>query len=103
MTGKGSGRPIGSVSFLPDIASGGRRDTNGLVSASDAVSSTLILSRFVNELQAKLAPVILDFGPAIGANVKFLGEQFGGFKYLLRTYWQIFRFHRSLAVRTNPR
>jgi hypothetical protein len=80
MTGKGSGRPIGSVSFLPDIASGGRVDTNGLVSASDAVSSTLILSRFVNQLQAKLAPVILDFGPAIGANVTFLGEQFGGVK-----------------------
>ena len=80
MTGKGSGRPIDSVSFLPDIASGRRVDTNGLVSASDAVSSTLILSRFVNELQAKLAPVILDFGPAIGANVTFLGEQFGGFK-----------------------
>jgi hypothetical protein len=80
MTGKGSGRPIGSVSFLPETASKERFEAKGLVSTSDAVSSTLILSRFVNGLQAKVAPVILDFGPAIGANVTFLGEQFGGCK-----------------------
>lgn len=80
MAGKASDRPIGSVSFRPKITSGGRFEAKGLVSASDAVSSTLILSRFVNKLQAKVAPVILDFGPAIGANVTFLGEQFGGCK-----------------------
>ena len=37
--------------------------------------TTYVLSDFVTEVGARIAPVIVDLGPAIGANVAFLGQE----------------------------
>ena len=43
----------------------------------DPVFATQALARFVAALKSRPAPVIVDLGPAVGANVTFLGEQLG--------------------------
>ena len=45
--------------------------------ARGAVHTTLALAPFVAALHARSGPFIIDLGPAIGANVTFLGEQLG--------------------------
>ncbi|HXT69905.1 MAG TPA: hypothetical protein VN700_09125 [Vicinamibacterales bacterium] len=37
--------------------------------------ATVVLQRFLTALAPRQAPVLLDLGPAVGANVSFLGEQ----------------------------
>ena len=39
--------------------------------------STRALSKFIHALSGRTAPVVVDLGPAVGANVTFLGEQLG--------------------------
>jgi hypothetical protein len=38
-------------------------------------ATTVVLPRFLNAVAPRPAPVVLDLGPAIGANVTFLGER----------------------------
>ncbi len=44
---------------------------------SDGVFLTRALSKFVAALEAVDAPVVVDLGPAVGANVTFLGDRLG--------------------------
>ena len=50
-------------------------ETSGPAEAS--FRATHVLSDFVSELRARTAPVVVDLGPAIGANVTFLGDEIG--------------------------
>jgi hypothetical protein len=43
----------------------------------EAVVSSKALPKFIGALQQKDAPVLVDFGPVIGTNVGFFGEQLG--------------------------
>ena len=41
------------------------------------VFQTRVLSRFLAPLRERMAPVVVDLGAAVGANVTFLGDQLG--------------------------
>lgn len=41
----------------------------------DIFRTTYVLSDFVTEVRVRTAPVVVDLGPAIGANVSFLGQE----------------------------
>lgn len=43
----------------------------------EAVAPTRAFPKFLNALSQRDAPVIVDFGPVIGANVSFFGERLG--------------------------
>ena len=42
---------------------------------SEATLTSVVLPRFLGAVAPRTAPVILDLGPAVGANVSFLGER----------------------------
>ena len=44
---------------------------------SEGVFSTRALSKFVAALEARVAPIVVDLGPAVGPNVTFLGDRLG--------------------------
>jgi hypothetical protein len=43
----------------------------------EATATSVVLPRFLGALSQRTAPVLLDLGPAVGANVTFLGERLG--------------------------
>ena len=43
---------------------------------TDIVRTTYVLPDFLSELRARVAPVVIDLGPAKGKNVSFLAEEF---------------------------
>jgi len=48
-----------------------------IIPVHDQVFSTKALCDFLLVLRKRLAPVVVDLGPAVGSNVSFLGEQLG--------------------------
>ena len=66
MTRDFSARDVGRLSPTAKVAA-----------VRGTVHATLALGRFVAALQSRTAPLIVDLGPAIGANVPFLGEHLG--------------------------
>ncbi len=59
----------------PEHASGG---TDGSApKGSDAIVPSKALPKFVGALAARESPVLVDFGPVLGSNVAFFGEQLG--------------------------
>jgi predicted SAM-dependent methyltransferase len=44
---------------------------------SDAIVPSKALPKFIGALAARESPVLVDFGPVIGSNVAFFGEQLG--------------------------
>lgn len=76
----------GTVQVVDELVSGfGTRDTfpdlapNAEItrSAGSAVFRTRALRNFLNSLRDRGAPVLLDLGSAVGANVTFLGKYLG--------------------------
>ena len=76
----------GPVHAISELVSrfGPRRAPSDLTSdaettdaAGDAVFPTRALRSFLASLRGRGAPVLLDLGPVVGANVMFLGEQLG--------------------------
>lgn len=57
-----------------DHGAGGAPDGTTLV---DAVVPSKALPKFVGALSARESPILVDFGPVIGPNVAFFGEQLG--------------------------
>ena len=51
-------------------------DPGGDPPAEDLVYPSKVLRHFLDAMRGITAPVIVDFGPVIGSNVSFLGEQF---------------------------
>jgi len=43
----------------------------------DITATSIVLPRFLHAVSQRPAPVLLDLGPVVGANVAFLGEQLG--------------------------
>ena len=43
--------------------------------SEDIFRATHVLSDFLAEVKARTAPVVVDLGPAVGANVAFLGQE----------------------------
>ena len=65
---------------------GGKRpDNSAPLAAGDApapkgpepVVASKALPKFISALSGREAPVLIDFGPVIGTNVAFFGEQLG--------------------------
>ena len=81
MQGDGPARAI--TDFVSRF--GTRRDSSGLPRAtggrargsSGPIFPTRALPGFLASLRRRTAPVVLDLGPVVGANVTFLGEQLG--------------------------
>jgi hypothetical protein len=73
------------VSISDLLKFGGKRPEHGphggtdgsAPKASDAVVPSKALPKFVGALAARESPVLVDFGPVIGPNVAFFGEQLG--------------------------
>jgi len=70
------------VSISDLLKFGGKRSDAGAVGESSATSAGDIvpskaLPKFVAALAARESPVLVDFGPVIGPNVAFFGEQLG--------------------------
>jgi len=71
------------VSISDLLKFGGKRSdqTAGGVSEAAATADTIVpskaLPKFVGALAAREAPILVDFGPVIGPNVAFFGEQLG--------------------------
>ena len=78
-------RGQGRVRALRDLISRfGTRRASVLVPDTDAanhpngvVFPSRVLRDFLTKLRGRDAPVVLDLGPVVGANVSFLGEQLG--------------------------
>lgn len=47
------------------------------VRPTESTATSIVLPRFLGALAQRPSPVLLDLGPAIGANVTFLGERLG--------------------------
>jgi hypothetical protein len=65
-----------------DLLKFGKRSGSGVADApapkgSDPVIVSKALPKFVAALSQKPSPVLLDFGPVIGSNVAYFGEQLG--------------------------
>jgi hypothetical protein len=65
-----------------DLLKFGKKSDSGVADApapkgSDPVVVSKALPKFVAALSQKESPVLLDFGPVIGSNVAFFGEQLG--------------------------
>lgn len=60
----------------PDPSGGARAGTPDL-KREEAVVASKAFPRFLNALTQQPSPVLLDFGPVIGANVAFFGERLG--------------------------
>ena len=58
--------------FLPGAA---HPDAGGWESGGGAIRPSRTLRPFMQELAASPSPVVVDLGPAIGANISFLGAQ----------------------------
>lgn len=70
----GSGLWIRIRQALQGRVTGPGADRSGV---DGAVHPTKVLARVLDELSQHPAPVLLDLGPVIGANVSFLGERLG--------------------------
>ena len=63
---------------LSDLFSFGRRPETEEGAGADAPAHpTKALAKFLNSLQSRTQPVLLDLGPVVGSNVTFFGEQLG--------------------------
>jgi hypothetical protein len=60
----------------PDHSASGASDGSS-AKAADAIVPSKALPKFVGALAALEAPILVDFGPVIGPNVAFFGEQLG--------------------------
>jgi hypothetical protein len=73
------------VSISNLLKFGGKRPDQGSGAMADTASSkgpeTIVLSKalpkFISALSSTDAPVLIDFGPVIGPNVAFFGENLG--------------------------
>lgn len=60
----------------PDHSAGGASDASSSKGA-DAIVPSKALPKFIGALAARESPILVDFGPVIGSNVAFFGEQLG--------------------------
>jgi hypothetical protein len=73
----------GNVRNIADLLRRGQRradapfDTDAAGADADHVRPTRVLSKVLAALRSYEAPVLLDLGPVVGANVTFLGERLG--------------------------
>jgi len=61
----------------PDQASSGGIGDAPAAKGPDPIMPSKALPKFVSALSHQAAPVVVDFGPVIGSNVAFFGEQLG--------------------------
>jgi hypothetical protein len=60
----------------PDQSAGAMSDAPS-AKASDAIMPSKALPKFIAALSSTAAPLLIDFGPVIGPNVAFFGENLG--------------------------
>ena len=59
-----------------EVPPGGAADGSG-AKGSDLVMPSKALPKFVGALAGRESPILVDFGPVVGPNVAFFGEQLG--------------------------
>lgn len=65
------------------------------VPCADTTAASMVLPKFLAAVAHQSAPTLLDLGPAVGANVEFLGERLGCRLRIENLFDEVERAHRE--------
>lgn len=95
MLGKGITETITDLFFRESIKAKQSVNLLEVPVIDDPVFPTKAFSKFLSSIGERESPVVLDFGPALGSNVDYFGEQLGCKLFIGDLYADLERFSQA--------